>query len=256
MRLFFVSEETFDTRDGCQVKDNSFYDRAWTGHWFDMRRFSPVGRHTRRWVLKLLRMVDKPKSIADIGCGDGLLLMHIRRQYPAASLFGSDFSGASLAICRKRLPDSLFLMHDVLAGGNPFGQIMDVGISSEVIEHVADDLAALKNMAQVCRNLIITVPGGELNDTAKQMGHLRHYDSESLCNLVIRSGLQVVYCRSWGYPFAYPLYARVRNQAGYEVVTGRYGLVRRSVTHGLYFLFFLNDIFSGGNKIFLLARNR
>lgn len=68
------------------------YDKVWKFGWSDMKRFSPVGRRTRRWVLKLLQQVRHPESIADIGCGDGSLLKRIRCLYPNAPVFGSDLS--------------------------------------------------------------------------------------------------------------------------------------------------------------------
>jgi SAM-dependent methyltransferase len=220
-----------------------------------MKRFSPVGRHTRRWILKLIRMVEKPQSIVDIGCGDGTLLSHIGKHYTQTSLFGCDFSSASVRICRERLPRAVFALHDILTESNPFGRVMDVGISSEVIEHVEDDAAAVKNMAMFCRYLILTVPGGKLDESSRQMGHLRHYSRLSLHKVAENAGLDIFYSRSWGFPLAYPLYAWLRNRAGYSAVTGKYGPAKRTACHFLFGLFYINDLFASGNKIFLLARN-
>lgn len=233
-----------------------YYDKAWEFEWADMKKYSPVSRHTRRWVFKMLRKVGSVESIADIGCGDGSFLSQARCLYPNASLLGSDLSTTSVEICRKRIPGGSFVVCDITREGNPFGQIVDVGISSEVIEHVTDDVLAVKNMARFCRYLILTVPGGTLDKTSRRMGHLRHYSESALRSLVERGDLDAVFCRTWGYPFAYPLYAKLRDLAGYSVITGEYGPFKRILCHLLYAFFHLNDLFSGGNKIFILARNR
>jgi SAM-dependent methyltransferase len=236
-------------------RDIGFYDEGWTDQWRDMKRFSPMGRHTRRWILKLLKRLHAPLSIADIGCGDGSLLSEISRVYPHAALYGVDSSRVAIDICQHRIPTGTFSIQDICHDPVTLGRSVDVAINSEVLEHVPDDEAALRHMAKCCRYLIITVPGGRLDENAQQMGHLRHYDESSLTALVERVGLEVLYCRSWGCPFAYPFYAQLRNQARHGALTGRYGWRKRAIAHMLYGLFYLNDLFGGGNKIFLLAIN-
>jgi len=214
-----------------------------------------MGRHTRRWILKLLKRVRSPSSIADIGCGDGSLLSEVSRVYPHAALYGVDSSGVAIDICQRRIPTGTFSVQDICHDQVHLGRSVDVAINSEVLEHVPDDEAALRHMAICCRYLIITVPGGLLDENAQEMGHLRHYDESSLKALVERVGLEVRYCRSWGFPFAYPLYALARNRARHGALIGQYGWGKRSLTHILCGLFYFNDLFVGGNKIFLLARN-
>ena len=220
-----------------------------------MRRFGPLGRHTRRWILKLLTRIDPPGSIADLGCGDGELLILLKRVYPGAELLGCDFSRAAVEICRERLPGGRFFHHDLEDPANPFGSILDVGICSEVLEHLADDLEALRNMTAFCRHLILTLPGGHLDETARRVGHLRHYSRASAEDLARQAGLEVLYTRQWGFPLAYPFYRRVLNRSGYSTLTGGYSLSKRLLCQVLYSLFWLNDLSPGGDKIFLLAQN-
>ena len=116
-----------------------------------------------------------------------------------------------------------------------------------------EDEKAIKNMASWCKYLIITVPGGERDQMAIDMGHVRHYTCDSLTERCKAAGLNVLFSRSWGFPLAYPWYARIRNNAGYQAVTGQYSFKKKLVATALYYLFFLNDFFSGGNKVVLLA---
>lgn len=231
-----------------------FYSEGWTDHWQDMRRYAPVGRHTRRWILKLLRRLPPPGSLCDFGAGDGALLAELARSHPQARLYGTDFSEAAVALCHRRLPQAVIRQHDLRAPSPPFGELLDVGICSEVIEHIDDHEAAIRTITQGCRHLVITVPSGPLDDISREIGHLRHYDVPTLTRLVEAAGHQVVVAKTWGAPLAYPWYASLRNRAGYATVTGRYGPGKQLVSHLLYGLFFLNDLFDGGNKLFMLSR--
>ena len=234
--------------------DAEGYDHAWSEEWSDLKRYSPVGRHTRRWIVKLLKRVQFA-SIADFGCGEGSLLGHVQQTYPDAKISGADFSKVSVAKCIERLPGADIVVHDITDPSRPFTNVVDVGVCSEVIEHVEDDAAALTNLASWCRNIVITVPGGPLDDLAMRMGHLRQYTGEELRSKMEATGWEVQYLREWGFPFSYPLYARARSGAGYGAVTGTYSPLKRLVTHALYGVFFGNDLFSGGDKIFALARS-
>ncbi len=236
-------------------QDDAFYDDGWANLWSDLKRYSPMGRHTRRWILRLLKNIPHPKTIADIGCGEGSLLSDISLRYQSSQLLGCDFSEVSVKQSKQRIPNGRFVVHDLRNPDNPFGEIVDVGINSEVIEHIDDDVSAVRNMASWCRHLIVTVPSGRLDDSARAMGHLRHYTEPSLRRIVEGAGLDVLLIRTWGFPFAYPFYARMRNRVGHEEVTGSYSPMKRLITHSLYGLFYLNDAFRGGNKLFLLASN-
>ena len=39
-------------------------------------------------------------------------------------------------------------------------------------------------------------------------------------------------------------------------VTGEYSVGKKALPKGIYIAFFLNDLFSGGNKVFMLARSQ
>lgn len=243
-------------------RDNEFYNDAWEQDWSDMKIFSPMGRHTRRWIRKMFSKIpDAISSIADIGCGEGSLLLELEKLYPKASLLGVDYSKSSVDHTATRFKKlgleekGKFSVHDITDPTNPFGRIVDVAVSSEVLEHMNEDELAIENMARWCRYLIITVPGGRRDQMAIDMGHVRHYDNDSLTAKCESAGLEVLFCRSWGFPFAYPWYARLRDRAGYSAVTGSYGLKKRIVSTLLYYLFFLNDLFFGGNKVILLAKS-
>ncbi|WP_161598349.1 class I SAM-dependent methyltransferase [Pseudodesulfovibrio senegalensis] len=237
------------------MKDNDFYSKSWANDWSDMKRYSPIGRHTRRLIRKSLARCGRIGSLGDFGCGDGSLLQELSIATPGVELFGCDYASASVEQSRKRLPNAHIVEHDVTRAESPFGRRVDVGVTSEVLEHIEDHEAALRNMGSWCKRLIVTVPGGALDETSREMGHLRHYTKDSLKELAERAGLQCEEIREWGFPFAYPWYARMRNRAGYGAVTGQYSAGKKLLCHALYSLFFLNDFFDSGNKLVMLCRN-
>ena len=55
------------------IEDPS-YDQIWSGGWDDMRRYGPMARHTRRLMGVMTRDLT-PRSILDVGCGEGSLLL-------------------------------------------------------------------------------------------------------------------------------------------------------------------------------------
>lgn len=233
----------------------AFYSDGWEHVWLDMKTYSPVGRHTRRWIRRFLHQIPPPTRLCDFGSGDGSLLKEVSKEFPGILLHGVDFSTTSVQRCAQRIPNAIVKQHDLQNPTLPFEEIMDVGICSEVIEHIPDHEAAVRTLARSCRHLILTVPSGPLDEMSRQIGHLRHYEAEPLTRMLEAEGHEVIQIKCWGFPLAYPWYAAMRNRSGYSTVTGAYGPGKKMLTNLLYFLFFFNDLFNQGNKIFLLSRS-
>ncbi len=234
-----------------------FYNEKWSNTvWEDMVVYSPISRHINRWILKLIQLMpEKPKAIAEIGCGNGKLLTYLYKNFNSATYSGSDISEVGLQHCKEKFPSGEFLCQDLTKVENPFHKIFDLCICSEVIEHLEDDQAAFESLASLGRYVIITVPAGPLDNMSKGMGHYRHYTGEELEKKLHRVGFEVLYKKEWGAPFSYPLYSSLRNKMGMSYVTGHYKWHKKILTHLLYLTFYLNDFFSFGNQLFVLARN-
>lgn len=252
-----VNKPTSDVQK--KLDDIEFYNRGWsdTG-WNDMVKYSPVCRHTNRWIMKLINLLpERPRTIADLGCGNGKLLEYIGKKINNFQIFGSDISDRGLDQCRKKYPNGFFSYQDLTIVSNPFDpRVVDLGICSEVIEHLKDDKPALKSLALMCRYVIVTVPSGPLDEMAKGMGHYRHYTADELAKKLNDAGFDVLYKKTWGGPFSYPLYTYLRNKAGVQYVSGKYSPFKILLTNLLYVLFHLNDFFNFGDKVFILAKNK
>ena len=235
--------------------ESSNYDKFWEEEWCDMKIYSPMAKHTRRWILKLLSRCGSFNSVCDVGCGEGSLLSQIKSLYSHISISGLDFSQSSVSRCIGQHPIGRFYIHDIQNPNSPFDTPADVTICSEVLEHVENDKLAIQNLVNWSKYLIVSVPGGELDKMAKDMGHLRHYSAETLESSFRKTALEIIETKEWGFPFAYPFYAKARNAAGYSTVTGSYSRSKKIFTSIISSVFYLNDFFNGGNKVFLLGRN-
>lgn len=244
-----------------------FYNDNWDNAWEDMVHYSPVGKHINRWILKLAQKVpEQVDSIVDIGCGNGKLLDFLLTKMAVTKLGGVDLSNSVIEKCKAKFPQGEFFCADLCTENhNIFEQTtFDLGVCSEVLEHVGDDVKVLANIATFCNYLIITVPSGKLNAMAESMGHLRHYTKEDLVAKVTSVGFEVISSQYWGFPVAYPFYSWLRDSVAINFVTGEYSKQKQWLTNLLYRIFFVNDLFSSGksnlfpfgNKVFLLARNR
>jgi SAM-dependent methyltransferase len=79
-------------------------------------------------------------------------------------------------------------------------------IAGEVLEHVADDARAARELCRVLRpggRLIVTVPAGprRFSPADAAAGHVRRYDRAGLGRLLVDAGLVDVTVRGWGWPF-------------------------------------------------------
>jgi ubiquinone/menaquinone biosynthesis C-methylase UbiE len=120
-------------------------------------------------------------AILDAGCGTGGVLRELARRGDAA---GVDASAESVAIAAERVPDADVRVAD--AGALAFDdRRFDLVCCLDVIEHVDDDRAVLRELRRVARQdgrLLVTVPAHPSlwsgHDIAA--GHRRRYRRRTL----------------------------------------------------------------------------
>lgn len=151
----------------------------------------------RLYVLSLIRKFVKSKNpkILDVGCGTGYLLKELG---DLGEAWGVDKSPASLSFCRKRGLKKLRRL-DIEKKSFP-GIKFDVVTALDVVEHIKDDLTAMKNVAKSLK------PGGVFIFAApayprlwsywdEAAGHYRRYDGSGLTKLFRKSGFKIEYIR-------------------------------------------------------------
>jgi trans-aconitate 2-methyltransferase len=118
-----------------------------------------------RPVLDLIARIpgDEHRAIADLGCGPGQLLPHLRARWPEARIAGIDADPAMLAKARAAYPEASWTQADIATwrGDEP----LDLVFSNAALHWVADHAAVFPRLMNSLR------PGGVL---AVQMPDTHH----------------------------------------------------------------------------------
>jgi SAM-dependent methyltransferase len=184
------------------------YDELWRGYWGDMQRLGPVHRHIRRDIVRRVRALHV-HSVLDVGCGSGENLAALADSALAGSdgydLAGVDLSPEGIDLARKRVPSARLGVLDIAR--EALDETFDLVMSIQVIEHIEDDVAALRNMAKMTRRYVfISTIGGRMRPSERSTGHVRNYSRGELHEKLEAAGLQLLELRGWGFPFYSPLY--------------------------------------------------
>ncbi len=150
-----------------------------------------------------------PRSVLDVGCGEGVLTHKWAQRLGDRRVVGIDLDDPRLHAQwqERRAPN---LTYQVMKAENlPFADgEFDVAAAIEVLEHVPDPEHTLAEMARVAsRHLLVSVPreplwralnmarGAYLRDLGNTPGHVNHWSKRSFVRLLSRHG-EVVEARS------------------------------------------------------------
>ncbi len=170
-----------------------------------VRRLMATFEHT---LDELLKRAD-PRSLLDVGCGEGVLVEKWARRLGERRVVGIDLEDATLAAEWERRTAPNLEYRVMRAEHLPFGDgEFDVATAIEVLEHVPDPEHTVAEMARVAeRWLLVSVPreplwrglnmarGAYLRDLGNTPGHLNHWSKRSFTALLSRHG-EVVEARS------------------------------------------------------------
>jgi SAM-dependent methyltransferase len=173
-----------------------------------------------RWSLVRRAVADlAPKTILEIGCGMGAAGVRLAAMAPYTAVEPDD---RSWAVAHERITP----LGGVVVHGDhnkvPPGSY-DLVCAFEVLEHIADDRAALADWVPLIRpggHLMMSVPAhperfGPMDVSA---GHFRRYTVEDLRERLAEAGAVDIDIKLYGWPLGYALEA-VRNR-----IVGREGV--------------------------------
>jgi cyclopropane fatty-acyl-phospholipid synthase-like methyltransferase len=96
------------------------------------------------------------RSICEVGCGVGNILLNLESHFPGSHLFGYEISPYAYAKAKERESErTKFHLGDVTAAGE---QNFDVLLLIDVIEHVEDYISFLRSMKPIGRYKVLHIP--------------------------------------------------------------------------------------------------
>ncbi len=198
----------------------------WEARWREHARAhgeNPARRYRTRLVLAAVGEAGRAPRVLDLGCGPGVLAGEIAEAFPEATIVGVDRSREAVTRARALLARGRFFEADLTSEAWPLEHaelrgFADVATCCEVLEHLDDPGAALRNLRACLApegRLIVTVPSGPRTAFDVLIGHRRHYRADELRALLDREGFTVERVRAAGFPFfnLYKLAVLLRGRA-------------------------------------------
>ena len=163
-----------------------------------LRRYAPVAGNGRQ------------ARLLEIGCGSGALLQDLSADNVVV---GMDIADVALRVCRERGLDCVS-KGDVTA--LPYADAaFDIVIAIDVLEHIDDDAAAVREIHRVCKpggRLIVTVPAFQMLWSRRDVDHhhKRRYRVKEISRRLREGGFNVVKATYVNLPVFFPLFVMVK----------------------------------------------
>jgi len=154
-----------------------------------------------RQIEKILRRNSfVPRSIAEIGCGAGEILVQLQKAFPNSDYYGFEISPQAFSLCRERESSRVhFQLKDLVAEE---AEYFDLLLAIDVFEHVDDYLGFLKQLKDKARFKIFHIPLDlslqtlfRISPILKQrdvVGHLHYFFKDTALATLEYCGYEVV----------------------------------------------------------------
>ena len=158
-----------------------------------------------RWIDDILsRNGVAPKTIAEVGCGSGEILVELKKRRPDARLVGFEVSPQAYAICSSRQgPDLEFRLADLT---DTPAESFDLLLAIDVFEHVPDYMGFLKALKGKAALTLFHIPldlsvqallrGTSYPILREHTGHLHYFFKYTALATLRDCGYEIV---DWNY---------------------------------------------------------
>jgi SAM-dependent methyltransferase len=172
-----------------------WFDVANNDHFWIRRRFHVMTRLANS-------VIRDSKSVAEIGCGNGLLQREIEDYY-SKPVTGFDLNELALQKNVSRI--SSLYCYDIHQRNPGFRGQFDLLLLFDVLEHIENEsefLQSVKFHLSSSGVLLINVPAHQslYSDYDRAAGHVRRYSTNQLAKVVERNGLRIRFSTYWGLP--------------------------------------------------------
>jgi len=184
-----------------------------TGNTYD--KYGSSNPVVRRLMANFERTLDEllaraaPRSLLDVGCGEGVLVHRWALTMPDRRVVGIDLEEESIQAGWAERQAANLEYRTMPADDLPFATgEFDLATAIEVLEHVPDPERTLAEMARCAeRHLLVSVPreplwralnvarGAYIGQLGNTPGHLHHWSKRSFARMLSRHG-QIVELRS------------------------------------------------------------
>jgi 2-polyprenyl-3-methyl-5-hydroxy-6-metoxy-1,4-benzoquinol methylase len=233
-------------------KTQDTYNRLWRTVWGDVQSIGPVHRHMRIHLVRTVSSLGVTR-ILEVGCGSGENLAALANA-GRYELTGVDIAQEALHVARRRNPNARYYQMDIEK--ETLLEEYDLVLSLQVLEHILDDMSALKNIARMTGNyVLVSTVQGRMRSSEIEIGHVRNYSRSELKSKLEVTGLDVLNIWGWGFPFYSPVYRTLAEWlpgGPPRGPIGRWGLLGASFLFHLYRLNWPGR----GDILFALARKR
>ncbi len=175
----------------------------------------PIDLASRHDALaQVKKFMPSPHAVVmEIGCSSGFLIRDLANALPDAVLVGADVVKEPLYRLARSLPGIPLIRFDLLKCPLP-EQSVDALVMLNVLEHIEDDVGALKNALKLLKpggSLVIEVPAGPYLYDAydAELHHFRRYSATELKRKLNEAGFRVVRQSHLGFVL-YPAFVAVK----------------------------------------------
>jgi 2-polyprenyl-3-methyl-5-hydroxy-6-metoxy-1,4-benzoquinol methylase len=170
------------------------------------------GKDTLDKVRAIKAIIEKgniqPKSMLDIGCGSGAILLSLLSYYQITNSCGVDISETMINTAKQNDSNKLvkWIQSDL---SNVNFRDYDLVLAVDIIEHIENESATLEKMKMWGKFFIIKTPiennlisklvksltlgiVDSSRSTSKKYGHIHHYSEKNFIELVEKSGYIVL----------------------------------------------------------------